>query len=98
MVPGEVNLMNNGNIGRWFNRTSHNKALTEQNHMDPLILIWFIFNPTWISNHMHSKVWGEITYPSPNFNGCTVEDLGNDKVISSNILSLIHTGINVNPS
>ena len=22
---------------------------------------------------MPSKLWGEITYPSPNFNGCTVE-------------------------
>ena len=27
----------------------------------------------WISNHMISKVWGEITYPFPNFNGATVE-------------------------
>ena len=29
--------------------------------------------PSWISNHMPSKLWDEITYPSPNFNGCTVE-------------------------
>ena len=29
--------------------------------------------PAWISNHMPSKVWGEITYPFLNFNGCTVE-------------------------
>ena len=29
--------------------------------------------PAWISNHMLSKVWDEITYPFPNFNGCTVE-------------------------
>ena len=28
--------------------------------------------PAWISNHMPSKVWGEITYPFSNFNGCTV--------------------------
>ena len=27
----------------------------------------------WISNHMPGKVWGEITYPFLNFNGCTVE-------------------------
>ena len=27
----------------------------------------------WISNHMPSKVWDEITYPFLNFNGCTVE-------------------------
>ena len=29
--------------------------------------------PAWISNHMPRKVWAEITYPFPNFNGCTVE-------------------------
>ena len=29
--------------------------------------------PAWISNHMRSKVWAEVTYPFPNFNGCTVE-------------------------
>ena len=27
----------------------------------------------WISNHMSNKVWREITYPFPNFNGATVE-------------------------
>ena len=27
----------------------------------------------WISNHMPSKICDEITYPVPNFNGCTVE-------------------------
>ena len=27
----------------------------------------------WISIHMPSNVWDEITYPFPNFNGCTVE-------------------------
>ena len=26
-----------------------------------------------ICNHMPSKVWDELTYPFPNFNGCTVE-------------------------
>ena len=26
-----------------------------------------------MSNYMPSKVWDEITYPFPNFNGCTVE-------------------------
>ena len=32
-----------------------------------------IINPAWISNHVHYKVWDETTYPSPNFNSCTVE-------------------------
>ena len=29
--------------------------------------------PAWISNLTHYKVWYEITYPIPNFNGATVE-------------------------
>ena len=29
--------------------------------------------PARISNHMPSKVWDKITYPLPNFNGCTIE-------------------------
>ena len=29
--------------------------------------------PTWISNHLTVAVWDEITYPFPNFNGCTIE-------------------------
>ena len=29
--------------------------------------------PAWISNHLPSKVWDEITYPFLNFNSCTVE-------------------------
>ena len=27
----------------------------------------------WISNHIHYKMWDEITYPFLNFNGSTVE-------------------------
>ena len=29
--------------------------------------------PAWISNFIHCKLWYEIIYPFPNFNGCTVE-------------------------
>ena len=29
--------------------------------------------PAWKSNHTPSNVWGEISYPFPNFNGATVE-------------------------
>ena len=28
---------------------------------------------SWISNYIHFKAWDEITYPFPNFNGCTIE-------------------------
>ena len=30
-------------------------------------------SPAWISNHTPGKVWGEITYPFPSFNGANVE-------------------------
>ena len=33
----------------------------------------FLLTSTWISNHTPSKVCNEITYPFPNFNGCTIE-------------------------
>ena len=29
--------------------------------------------PAWISNHIHYKVWDEITYPFLNFNGASIE-------------------------
>ena len=29
--------------------------------------------PAWVSNHIHYKLWYEITYPFLNFNGATVE-------------------------
>ena len=42
-------------------------------YWDGLILM-----PARISNHMPSKVWYEITYPFPNFNGATI-GVGMDK-------------------
>ena len=33
----------------------------------------FTIIPARISNYIHFKMWGEIAYPFPNFNGCTVE-------------------------
>ena len=35
--------------------------------MGPLLLTWINFD------HMPSKVWNQITYPFPNFNGATVD-------------------------
>ena len=43
-------------------------------HWHGLILI-----STWISYHNHYKVWEEITYPFPNFNGCTILSLWMNK-------------------
>ena len=39
----------------------------------PLSLTLINFIPAWISKHMSSKVWDEITDSSTNFNGGTVE-------------------------
>ena len=39
----------------------------------PFYLHGLTLIPAWISNHIHYKVWDEITYPFLNFNGCTVE-------------------------
>ena len=42
-----------------------------------LLLTWINLTliPAWISNHMPSELWGEITYPFPNFN--TLEWISN---------------------
>ena len=32
-----------------------------------------VINPSWLTNHMSSKVWDEITYPFLNFNSAIVE-------------------------
>ena len=37
------------------------------------IWYWIILIPACLSNHIPSKMWDEITYPFPNFNGATVE-------------------------
>ena len=40
---------------------------------DPFYLYGLTLIPTWVSDHIYSKVCEEITYPFPNFNGVTVE-------------------------
>ena len=37
--------------------------------MRPLLRTWI----SWIGNYINYNVWDEITYPFPNFNGCTVD-------------------------
>ena len=44
---------------------------TPRSHIYQHGLITFI--PACISDNIHNKVWDKITYPFPNFNGCTVE-------------------------
>ena len=44
-----------------------------QRGIDPCTNMWLTLISAWISNVMLGKVWDEITYPFPNFNGCTFE-------------------------
>ena len=39
----------------------------------PLLLTWFNLISEWIRDHIHYKVFDEITYPFLNFNGAAVE-------------------------
>ena len=41
--------------------------------------------PVWISIRMSNKLWNEITYPFPNFNGAAVK-FGNGYMISAHTL------------
>ena len=53
-----------------------NFELTETFHLlrSLLLTLWAThLIPAWISNYIPSKVWDEITYPFPNFNGESVE-------------------------
>ena len=43
-------------------------------HMGPL-LHGLNQTPVWVSNHIRYRVWDEITYPFPKFNGVTFEIL-----------------------
>ena len=52
---------------------ANDEYLDRINIRGPFFYIGLISIPAWISNHISSKVWYEITYPFPNFNGCTVE-------------------------
>ena len=53
--------------GYWWPVKAWNKGIMDHViDLGPLLL-------TWISNHIHYKVWDEITYPFLNFNGATIE-------------------------
>ena len=43
-------------------------------HLEPLLLTWVNINPSQDKyNHIHYKVWDEIDYPFPKFNGATLD-------------------------
>ena len=43
------------------------------NIWNPFYCHWLMLILTWISNHVHYKLWDKITYPIPNFNGAAIE-------------------------
>ena len=56
----------------WYTTQS---AIHEVATLGSKIIYWYelTFILAWMSNHISSKVWDGITYPSPNFNGCAIE-------------------------
>ena len=67
----------------WFECTVHPQNMHSFRNVRCLVLVRYDlpytsafftnFNPRWIINHTPCNVWDEITYPFPNFNGCTVD-------------------------
>ena len=72
----------------WLCRRSETKNLHVNEILLVSFLVWWVEKlasrgpfyehgltliPAWISHHMPSKMWDEITYPLTNFNGATVE-------------------------
>ena len=53
--------------------------LTMNNTWGPFYWHGLTLIPAWMSNHLPSKMWDEIIYPFPNFNGSTIGSLGMDK-------------------
>ena len=51
---------------------AYNLKIILQIHHHGYYNLWLLLL-TWLSNHMPSKVWDEITYPFLNVNGCSVE-------------------------
>ena len=47
-----------------------NAARVRTAYLSGLFLTWI---SSWIGNYSHYKMWDEITYPFPNFNGVTIE-------------------------
>ena len=68
VVPGN-SQWNNQN---WKKKSGIQRGLCERN-WGPFSYRGLISIPSWISNYIQYRVWDELTYPSPTFNGCTFE-------------------------
>ena len=61
---------------QWLNlKVAHPEFSPSNGHQCPLLLIWFIFNPSMDKQSHSPKVWDEITYPFLNINGANVEEV-----------------------
>ena len=84
----------NHNWEKQKNVISNNQLYWER-HKGPLSLTWTNFIPEWISNHVSSKVWDEISNPFPHWNGATVnvwQWINNFSSYFITDLLLIHAG------
>ena len=57
----------------WFGFSTTTKAPHYCPVGPQVLLTWISFNPSLNICCIHYEVWDEITYPFPNFNGCSVE-------------------------
>ena len=60
-----------GNLGFW--KINCQMSCTSFTNMGTFYKHGLTLIPAWISNHIPSKLWDEITYPFPNFKSGTVE-------------------------
>ena len=65
-IKWELNICDNVNLESFIQRI-------DLDPWAPFYLHGLTLTPAWISHHMSSKVWDEITYPFLNFNGATAE-------------------------
>ena len=84
-----------------FNTIIQNENIAS-NGQGPLLQTWINFNPSmdkYTSNHLLSNMWDKITYPFPNFNGCTVEiwEWISNFIPQFMMDVIMHAGIKVNP-
>ena len=74
--PGATNDDKAGNDSFWFsvNSTRLLFSYAKLTNRGLFLLTWINFNASvYKYNYIHYKMWVEIAYPFPNFNGCTVE-------------------------
>ena len=61
------------NAGPRIRQSTKPGRLRQLINRDPFYWHGLTLTPVWISNHMPMQSVGEISYPFPNVNGCTVE-------------------------